>query len=88
VTREEYQASLADLRAEVVDMGALVADRLGRALTALETVDEVAAREVAAARTTRSPADTWTSNRRASSCSPANSPSRATSASSLRRSRS
>ena len=49
MTREEYQASLADLRAEVVDMGALVADRLGRALTALETVDEVAARAVAGA---------------------------------------
>ncbi|WP_251329542.1 phosphate signaling complex protein PhoU [Haloplanus pelagicus] len=44
--RDEFQASLADLRAEVLSMGDLVADRLDRALTALETLDESAAREV------------------------------------------
>jgi phosphate transport system protein len=47
VTREEYQASLADLRADVLAMGDLVAGRLDRALAALATVDEAAAREVA-----------------------------------------
>jgi phosphate transport system protein len=46
VPRDEFQASLADLRAEVLSMGDLVADRLDRALTALETLDESAAREV------------------------------------------
>jgi phosphate transport system protein len=49
VTRDEYQQSLATLRADVLDMGDLVADRLDRALTALSTVDETVAREVAGA---------------------------------------
>ncbi|MFB6256172.1 MAG: phosphate signaling complex protein PhoU [Haloplanus sp.] len=47
MTREEFQESLDELRADVLAMGTLVADRLDRALTALETVDEAAAREVA-----------------------------------------
>jgi phosphate transport system protein len=46
VPRDEFQQSLADLRAEVVSMSDLVADRLDIALTALETVDEAAARTV------------------------------------------
>jgi phosphate transport system protein len=46
VPRDEFQQSLADLRAEVVSMSDLVADRLDTALTALETVDEAAARTV------------------------------------------
>ena len=41
--RDEFQRSLADLRAEVLSMGDLVADRLDRALTVLQTVDEAAA---------------------------------------------
>jgi len=49
VTRDEYQQSLADLRADVLSMGDLVGSRLGRALTALSTVDEAAARAVAGA---------------------------------------
>ncbi|WP_299332542.1 phosphate signaling complex protein PhoU [Haloplanus sp.] len=44
--RDDFQQSLADLRAEVLSMGDLVADRLDRALTALQTVDEAAARAV------------------------------------------
>jgi phosphate transport system protein len=46
VPRDEFQQSLADLRAEVLSMSDLVADRLDRALAALETVDEATAREV------------------------------------------
>jgi len=46
VTRDEFQQSLADLRADVLSMGDLVAGRLDRALTALSTVDESIAREV------------------------------------------
>jgi phosphate transport system protein len=46
VTRDEFQQSLADLRSEVLAMSDLVADRLDRALTALETVDEPTARAV------------------------------------------
>jgi phosphate transport system protein len=49
VTRDEYQQSLADLRADVLEMGDLVATRLDRALAALATVDEAAARDVAGA---------------------------------------
>jgi len=49
VTRDEYQQSLADLRADVCSMGDLVGGRLDRALTALSTVDEAAARGVAGA---------------------------------------
>jgi phosphate transport system protein len=48
VTRDEFRRSLDDLRAGVVSMSDLVADRLRRALTALETVDEAAARAVVA----------------------------------------
>ena len=44
--RDEFQQSLADLRAEVLSMSDLVGDRLDRALTALETLDEAAARDV------------------------------------------
>ena len=44
--RDEFQQSLADLRAEVLSMSDLVGDRLDRALAALETVDEATAREV------------------------------------------
>ena len=47
MTRDDYQQSLTALRADVLDMGALVADRLDHALRALSAVDEVAAREVA-----------------------------------------
>jgi phosphate transport system protein len=47
VTRDEYQQSLADLRADVLSMSGLVERRLDRALTALSTVDESTAREVA-----------------------------------------
>jgi len=47
VTRDEYQQSLAALRTDVLAMGDLVADRLDRALAALSTVDESAARAVA-----------------------------------------
>jgi len=46
VPRDEFQQSLADLRAEVLSMSDLVGDRLDRALTALETLDEAAARDV------------------------------------------
>jgi phosphate transport system protein len=46
VPRDEFQQSLADLRAEVLSMSDLVGDRLDRALAALETVDEATAREV------------------------------------------
>jgi phosphate transport system protein len=46
VTREEYQQSLADLRAAVLSMSDRVADRLERALTALESLDEAVARAV------------------------------------------
>jgi phosphate transport system protein len=46
VTRDEFQKSLDDLRAEVLSMSDLVAVRLDRALEALETVDEAAARDV------------------------------------------
>jgi len=49
MTRDEYQQSLADLSTDVLDMADLVAGRLDRALTALETVDEDAARDVATA---------------------------------------
>ncbi|MFD1632310.1 phosphate signaling complex protein PhoU [Haloplanus ruber] len=44
--RDEFQQSLANLRAEVLSMGDLVGDRLDRALTALETIDEAAAQDV------------------------------------------
>ncbi|WP_338741339.1 phosphate signaling complex protein PhoU [Haloplanus salilacus] len=44
--RDEFQQSIADLRAEVLSMSDLVGDRLDRALTALETVDEATAQEV------------------------------------------
>ena len=47
MTRDEYQQSLAALRTDVLAMGDLVADRLDRALAALSTVDESAARAVA-----------------------------------------
>jgi phosphate transport system protein len=46
VPRDEFQQSLADLRSEVLAMSDLVADRLDRALTALETVDEATAQAV------------------------------------------
>ena len=49
MTREEFQQSLADLRADVLAMSDLVAERLDRALTALETIDEAAARGVVGA---------------------------------------
>jgi phosphate transport system protein len=49
VTRDEYQQSLADLRADVLSMADLVERRLARALTALSTVDEAEARAVAGA---------------------------------------
>ena len=49
MTRDEYQQSLADLRADVLSMGELVQGRLDRALTALSTVDEAEARAVAGA---------------------------------------
>ncbi|WP_435067660.1 phosphate signaling complex protein PhoU [Haloplanus sp. C73] len=49
MTRDDFQQSLADLRTDVLEMADLVADRLDRALTALETVDEDAARDVAEA---------------------------------------
>ncbi|AZH24596.1 phosphate signaling complex protein PhoU [Haloplanus aerogenes] len=49
MTRDEYQQSLADLRADVLAMGNLVGSRLDRALMALSTVDEAAARAVAGA---------------------------------------
>lgn len=46
MTRDEFQKSLDDLRAEVLSMSDLVAARLDRALGALEAVDEAAARDV------------------------------------------
>jgi phosphate transport system protein len=46
VTREEFQQSLADLRADVLALGDEVIERLRRALAALETVDEATARAV------------------------------------------
>ncbi|MFB6167334.1 MAG: phosphate signaling complex protein PhoU [Haloferacaceae archaeon] len=46
MTREQYQNRLADLRADVLYMGELVADRLSQALDALERRDEALAREV------------------------------------------
>jgi phosphate transport system protein len=48
VPRDEFQKSLEHLRTEVLSMSALVAERLDTALTALETVDEAAARDVIA----------------------------------------
>ena len=47
--RDDFQQSLANLRTDVLEMSDLVDDRLDRALTALETVDEAAARGVASA---------------------------------------
>jgi phosphate transport system protein len=44
--RDEFQQSLADLRADVLALGDEVIERLRRALAALETVDEAAARAV------------------------------------------
>jgi len=49
VTRDDFQQSLANLRTDVLEMSDCVTDRLERALTALETVDEEAARDVATA---------------------------------------
>jgi len=49
VPRDDFQQSLANLRTDVLEMSDLVDDRLDRALTALETVDEAAARGVASA---------------------------------------
>jgi phosphate transport system protein len=46
VTRDDYQQSLADLRADVLALGDLVVDRLDTALDALATIDEAAARAV------------------------------------------
>jgi phosphate transport system protein len=46
--RQEYQAALDDLRADVHSMGELVLDQLSKGITALETADEHLAREVIA----------------------------------------
>jgi phosphate transport system protein len=46
VTRESYQQSLDELRADATEMGDLVVDRLDTALTALSTGDDSLAREV------------------------------------------
>ena len=48
MTRETYQQSLADLEADVHEMGALVLDRFEQALESLATGDETLAREVMA----------------------------------------
>jgi phosphate transport system protein len=44
--RDDYQASLADLRTDVASMGELVVERLETALRAMVNLDEAAAREV------------------------------------------
>jgi phosphate transport system protein len=44
--RDDYQASLVDLRVDVASMGDVVVERLDTALEAMATLDEAAAREV------------------------------------------